>query len=369
MNITEDSSRLAITERAANWFVAHRAGALDEQQRTEFFAWLKASPVHIEEYLGIAALETHLAGATAASDLTLETLLDSVRRDESAQVVELRSRRTARAAQPRHRRANAWWLGAASLAGVGMIAAVLVWAVGDGSWRDQARTYETTHGGQAVWKLADGSLLHLNTDSKVTVSFSEHERLVTLRQGQALFEVAHETARPFRVSAGESSTVAVGTEFDVYRRGDDTQVTVVKGRVLVYPTASVPASSEATGDSASMAVAAGQQVTVHAGSLPTAPQAADLRGAVAWLDHQIVFDQQPLSELAGEFNRYNKVSFAINDPRLGSLPVSGVFDAYDPDSFTAFLSSLDGVRIERQGSLIRVTNAAADQDGKRVQTR
>jgi transmembrane sensor len=90
---------------------------------------------------------------------------------------------------------------------------------------------------------------------------------------------------------------------------------------------------------------------------------------VAWLDHQIVFDQQPLVELASEFNRYNKISFAINDPKLGSLPVSGVFDAYDPESFAAFLGSLEGVRIERQGSLIRVINAAADQDRKRLQTR
>jgi transmembrane sensor len=369
MNITEDISRSAITERAASWFVAHRAGALDELRRREFFSWLKESPVHIEEYLGIAALETSLSAATADSGLSLEALIASVRNEQSAQVIDLRSGQWIRGSQTPRRRVRRWWLGAASLAGVGMIAAVLVWAVGDGSWRGQSRSYETTHGGQGVWKLADGSLLHLNTDSKVTVRFSEHERLVTLRQGQALFEVAHETSRPFRVSAGDSSTIAVGTEFDVYRRGDDTQVTVVKGRVLVYPSAAGPAVADSMPEKPSMAVSAGQQVTVHAGSLPAAPATADLRGAVAWLNHQIVFEQQPLSELAGEFNRYNKVRFAINDPKLGSLPVSGVFDAYDTDSFATFLSSLDGVRIERQGSLIRVTNAAADQGGKRVQTR
>jgi transmembrane sensor len=369
MNITDDKSRTAIADQAATWFVTHRAGPLDERQRTQFFAWLKASPIHMEEYLSIAALESSLGAATDDPDTSLEVLLEAARRDTSAQVLDLRSGRSAGARAPeRTRGSNPWWLGAAGLAGIGMVAAVLVWAFGAGQWLNLPKTYETTHGGQATWQLADGSVLHLNTDSRVTVRFTDHERLVTLRQGQALFEVAHEAARPFRVSAGDSSTVAVGTEFDVYRRGDATQITVVKGRVLVYPGPSAPASAGTVADEHSLSVSAGQQVTVRSGILPTAPVSADLHRAVAWLERQIAFDQQPLDEVAGEFNRYNRISFEIDDPKLRALPVSGVFDAYDPTSFAAFLGSLDGVRVERLGTLIRVTNAVVVQDQKRAQS-
>ena len=122
------------------------------------------------------------------------------------------------------------------------------------------------------------------------------------------------------------------------------------------------------GNEHSLSVSAGQQVTVRAGVLPAAPSSADLRRAVAWLERQIAFDQQPLDEVAAEFNRYNRISFEIEDPRLRTLPVSGVFDAFDPTSFAAFLGSLDGVHVERLGTLIRVTNAAADQDHKRAQS-
>jgi transmembrane sensor len=369
MNITDDKSRAAITDQAAAWFVTHRAGALDERQRTQFFVWLKASPIHMEEYLSIAALESSLGAATEDPETSLESLLEAARRDTSAQVLDLRSGLAASARPPQRARAsNPWWLGAAALAGIGMVAAVLVWAFGEGQWLTLPKSYETTHGGQGTWQLADGSVLHLNTDSSVTVRFSDHERLVTLRQGQALFEVAHEAARPFRVSAGDSSTVAVGTEFDVYRRGDATQITVVKGRVVVYPGASAPATAGMAGDEHSLSVSAGQQVTVRSGILPAAPINADLRRAVAWLERQIAFDQQPLDEVAEEFNRYNRISFEIDDPRLRALPVSGIFDAYDPASFAAFLGSLDGVRVERLGTLIRVTNAVADQDSKRPQS-
>lgn len=369
MNIMDDTSRMAITEQAATWFVAHRAGALDERQRALFFAWLKASPIHMEEYLSIAALESSLGAATEDPDITLEALLDAARGEPAGQVVNLRTARALGSQRPgRARRPKPWWLGAAALAGVGMVAAVLVWAFGEGQWLSLPRTYQTTHGAQGIWQLADGSVLHLNTDSSVSVRFSGHERLVTLRQGQALFEVAHESARPFRVSAGDSSTIAVGTEFDVYRRGDATQITVVKGRVVVYPSAAVSDTLGMAGDDHSLSVGAGQQVTVRSGILPAAPISADLNRAVAWLARQIAFEQQPLDEVAGEFNRYNRISFEIDDPKLRTLPVSGVFDAYDPASFAAFVGSLDGVHVERVGTLIRVMNAAADQDRKRAQS-
>jgi len=369
MQITDDKSRAAIADQAAAWFISHRAGPLDERQRTQFFAWLKASPIHMEEYLGIAALESTLGAATADPETTLQALLEAAGRDTSAEIIDLGSAREANWRPPRHaRRSSPWWLGAAALAGIGMVAAVLVWAFGEGQWLDLPKTYETTHGGQGVWQLADGTVLHLNTDSSVTVHFSNHERLVTLHQGQALFEVAHEAARPFRVSTGDSSTVAVGTEFDVYRRAEDTQITVVKGRVVVYPGASAPAAAGMAGDEHSLSVSAGQRVTVHAGMLPAAPSNADLTRAVAWLERQIAFDQQPLDEVAREFNRYNRISFEIDDPKLRTLPVSGVFDAYDPASFAAFMGSLEGVHVERLGTLIRVTNAVAEQVHNKAQS-
>ena len=67
----------------------------------------------------------------------------------------------------------------------------------------------------ALSVLADNSVLHLNTDSSVTVRYSKTERLVTLTSGEAVFEVAHESGRAFRVLAGGAEVVALGTKFDV----------------------------------------------------------------------------------------------------------------------------------------------------------
>jgi len=64
MNASDAQIRSAITQVAAEWYAAHRSGPLAEADRAAFLAWLKASPIHIEEYLGVAALERTL-GARA----------------------------------------------------------------------------------------------------------------------------------------------------------------------------------------------------------------------------------------------------------------------------------------------------------------
>ena len=83
-------------------------------------------------------------------------------------------------------------------------------------------------------QLPDGSTLYLNTDSTVTVRYSGHERMVEVVRGQALFQVTHDTARRFRVQAGEAGAIAVGTRFDVYRQDSATLVTVAEGQVAVF---------------------------------------------------------------------------------------------------------------------------------------
>ena len=75
--------------------------------------------------------------------------------------------------------------------------------------------FKTRHGEQLTRRLADNSVLHLDTDSAVTIRYSKNERLVTLTAGQADFEVAHEPDRAFRVFAGSAEVLDIGTKFDV----------------------------------------------------------------------------------------------------------------------------------------------------------
>src|ERR1700744_776775 len=123
MTASERPIRSAISQLAADWFAAHRVGTLSQGEREEFLGWLKASPIHIEEYLAVAALERTLQDAAREPPTSVAALVDLARSDGEATVVDLGSTSTpgpARAAaapleSAPFRGVRRVWLGAAAV--------------------------------------------------------------------------------------------------------------------------------------------------------------------------------------------------------------------------------------------------------------
>jgi transmembrane sensor len=349
MTPSDEQIRMAIAQQASEWFIENRGGPLDREARSRFMAWLKASPEHVGEYLAIAGLARDLETAVNTTEISLEPLLARAHA-ETGQVVTLDPSALGRApATARPRRSRHWSLAAA--AALAFLALTTLWLTRDGERFGLPRTYTTAHGEQSERVLPDGSVLHLNTDSQVTLHYSRRERVVDLDRGEALVQVVHEGGRGFRVAAGNAQILAVGTQFDVYRRPDAVLVKVVEGSVAVYtgPPQLTPVA---------LRVGAGYQVEVR-GQVGL-PRAVDARAAVAWLKRQIAFDDQPLGEVADEFNRYGGTALEIDDDTVRALRISGVFDAYDTDSFAAFLETLQGVVVQKTPTRVRVRSIASD---------
>jgi transmembrane sensor len=362
MNSSEEQVRAVIAEQAGEWFVANDERPLDPPDSEVLAAWLKTSPVHIEEFLGVSVIARDLREASADPEYSLEAILARARAEDESTVQAIGSRdRFAIRARP----SRPW------LAGAVAMAASLVLGLGLFSWwnvRQAAQPplavsvtelrFETRHGEQLSRRLADGSVLHLNTDSAVTIRYGKSERLVMLTSGQAEFEVTHEPDRTFRVLAGAAEVIDLGTQFDVRLEQKSTVVTVVEGRVEVGPSP----MRETLGTTARQAqaarfveLAAGQQIGVAEGQWPAVPITVDVQSATAWLRQEIVFDHEPLERVAAEYNRYTAKPIEIATPALRSMQVSGVFSTDDPDAFIAFLRSLKGVRVEVTPTRISVS--------------
>jgi transmembrane sensor len=218
--------------------------------------------------------------------------------------------------------------------------------------------FETRHGEQQTHRLTDNSVLHLNTDSAVTIRYSPTERLVVLTSGEADFEVAPDPSRAFRVSAGAAEILDRATKFDVRLLNDATVITVVEGHVAVRPTAKPPGAGAESNDNNPppfVQVGADEQVSVTEGKWPVEPRAVDAERATAWLRREIVFEREPLGRVAAEFNRYAAKPIEITSPALRDLEISGVFRADETEEFLAFLRRLDGVRVDVTPTLIRVS--------------
>jgi transmembrane sensor len=349
----EGEVRAVIAEQAGEWFIANQAGELTEDESAAFLAWLKSSPLHVKEYLEIARIARGWIDAVRDPQVPLERFLAHTRAAPD-RIVALESPANRR--EPPPSRLTIYWAMPlrATAAALLSLAVGVLWWVHDGQLLGIPKTYRTAHGGQETRRLPDGSILRLDTESAVTVRYSGKERLVEVDRGQALFQVAHENSRRFRVAAGVTGVIAVGTQFDIYRHGGETAVTVAEGQVAVFT--GKPAWLLVGEDTPAdvQRIKAGYQMRVDASGSYAQPVQVDLAQTLAWLEHKMAFKDRPLGEVAAEFNRYGPIPVEIEDSTLRGLPVTGMLDASDTDSFVAFLETLPGVRVERTPTRIKV---------------
>ena len=362
MNSNEEKVRATIAEQAGEWFVANEEGPLDARDSAALAAWLKTSPVHIEEFLGVSAIARDLKDARTDPEYSLEAILARARAEDETAVQPLWPRLIDAV---RGRTSGRWLTAAVTMAACAVLSLglLLTWnmrplqhpSAPDGT---TALHFETRHGEQLTRRLADNSVLHLNTDSAVTIRYGKNERLVMLTSGQADFEVAHDADRAFRVIAGLAEVVDLGTKFDVRLEQDSTVVTVVEGRVGVGPSllsGKLGTNSSQNHPPRFVQLSADQQIRVAEGEWPATPASVDSQRTTAWLRREIVFDHEPLEHVVAEYNRYTAKPIEITTPALRNLQISGVFATDDTEAFVAFLRSLKGVRVEVTETRIRVS--------------
>jgi transmembrane sensor len=194
--------------------------------------------------------------------------------------------------------------------------------------------YRTEIGEKRVVRLADGSVVRLNTGSSIEVALGKKARSIRLLRGEASFDVAHDTARPFIVEADGAKVRAVGTAFSVRLRPDLTEVTVTQGVVLVR-------DAQAPG----RRVTAGNAAAVRQGAIAVTPLGGrDIARRLAWQQGRLSFDGDTLAQAVEEFNRYRTSPIVIGDPALSGLRIGGTFRSDRSDDFAHALEQSFGIR-------------------------
>jgi transmembrane sensor len=104
-------------------------------------------------------------------------------------------------------------------------------------------------------------------------------------------------------------------------------------------------------------LSAGEQVTVDSATA-SKPKRANVAATTAWTQQRLVFFRTPLTEVAEEFNRYNKRQLAVRDTELRTFHVSGTFSSTDPASLIRFLRAQPELQVSETSSEIDVTSSA-----------
>jgi transmembrane sensor len=322
-----------VREQAAMWLTELAEGGPATRER--FVAWLRESPRHIEEFLFFSAIWKELDGMEKSGKLDVDQLVARARGEQAVatNVLELfpaAPPELAKAARRRSTRRLAWL--AAAAASVAAMAVVFV--------PRSAEDYSTAVGEQRAVKLADGSFIHLNTGSRVRIRYADAARRVELLDGEALFTVARDPARPFLVEAGSTRIEVLGTKFNVRSGSRGVAVAVIEGTVSV----------------AGERLGAGESIRVERDGKPSAAVPSDAGKVTAWRQRRLIFDTEPLADIAAEFNRYNAVQIEVRGEAARARRLIGTFDADDPQSLADFLARQRGFAVVREGDRIVVTS-------------
>lgn len=316
---------------AADWAARLDRGVLSPEDEARLDAWL--------------AEDARRAGAFAkARAVTLYS--DRARAlgphfDPDAFQPEVKPSRQDTAFSPARRRLL--W-GTAAAAGIGGL------AVAGYALQAAGEVYTTRRGEMRIVPLADGSVVNLNTDSRIHVRYTRARRTIHLERGEALFEVAKDVARPFVVHAGDTEVMAVGTRFpapnfSVQSLADAPVEVMVRDGVVQV---------DRGGAGGAVLVKANMRAVAPAAAVFAAPAPikmaavapAEVERAVAWREGRIAFEGESLSEAVKDFERYSDTKIVIDDPSIATEEVTGLFQANDPVGFAQAVATSFGWHAE-----------------------
>jgi transmembrane sensor len=308
----DDAARRA---EAADWVVRLQAPDLTEDQALAFDAWLSACNDNARAY-----------------DAALG-VMQEVEASAPRIAFDLRRLPTPRPHLAGRTNARRGWIVAGGLAAAATVVLAVMPARLLG---DPSQTYATAKGEHRTVTLEDGTRVDLNAGTKMTVTLARHERRVSMPQGEAVFDVAADHARPFLIAAGDRTVRVVGTRFDVRRRGDELSVTVDRGLVEVRPNEDAPGKA--------FRVHPGQRLDHVEGAAEARIRVVEPSDVFAWRTGRLIYRDRPLGEVVADLNQQYARQISLEDPALAATRFSGVLVLDNQDAVIRRLALLAPLR-------------------------
>ncbi|WP_409319634.1 FecR family protein [Pseudomonas sp. KCJK9016] len=296
-----------VRDDAARWFVRLQEPTVDAEQYRNFETWLNEHPQHRDEF-------QLLQGLWTAADLLPAPRLKALCETPPAR----------REPRPLLRYAVAACVVAVAL-GLGLFS-------GLNHPAGYTAEFATALGERRHVALPDGSVIDLNSRSRLQVRFEKDRRLIELTEGEAMFSVEHDTSRPFVVEAGSGKITVTGTRFDVRRDVTQTRVAVEQGTVKVQ--------GRQAPDTQFINLTAGLGTHVDANGVVARAYAVNPAELTAWRSGKLVFNNASLSEVVAEVSRYREKPLTVANPAVAGLRLTSVFKSDNTDALLKALPNI-----------------------------
>ena len=178
-------------------------------------------------------------------------------------------------------------------------------------------TLQVPRGGEFVLCLADGTVVTLNADSKIHYPdhFTGKERQVSL-EGEAFFDVARDTTKPFIVKCDDFSVKALGTSFDVSCYDDDEYAlaTLASGKI------------EVTLGEEKRILTPGEQAMIREKTLVV--KEVNILPYTSWMEDRLYFFNEKLESIMKRISRWYGMEVCYAHPGIQELHFTGNVPKY-----------------------------------------
>jgi len=332
-------------DNARKWYLCLEENPGDLELLDRFEAWKNADPSHAEAFENIVSFWTHIDNLPEIIELkaTGAQIADPTLPPDSA-IIDFESKKTPSAGPGNWQKWQKFSIAATVLIIFSAVITFYTSYLPEGSYR-------TATGEQKVIHLADGSIVHLNTDSRFDIDFTDDIRKVRLLEGEARFDVAKDANRPFIVETSRGNVRAVGTSFNIYDNDETVEIIVFEGAVAVNQNDQrLSERIDKSGiDLDALLVTGGERIVAFDHNLSKVRPARQLELSQkdGWCEGKLIFKGQKLAAVVEEMSRYTNKKIVIADDILKDMKMGGVFYINDFDALLYAIEDAFPVKVIR----------------------
>lgn len=347
----------SISKQASEWFVLMQSNAATESERSAFLHWFDECREHQEAFREYELLWRDLGElATTQEGARLRSSIDSFSvgyffKHIQAWIFEIptffKRNFLLRGDVIEGSESAIGWphAGRFALAGIVLFASVFLFNDFLGNKID-VQSYQTGIAQIQEIHLHDGTLITMSGKSRLAAWNTGSERHVELFEGQAFFEVAKNSAKPFYVKTGDTMIRVIGTQFDVNRTSSRVSVAVLEGVVKV---SSILDDIGAVAEPESLVVTGGMQVLHDSDGGFSPVEKVASTNIANWRGGRLVYSNARLCDVIEDVNRYSQNQVLL-DKALYDIKVTIAFDIGQVDSLPLLLSKMLPVAYTREAS-------------------
>lgn len=209
--------------------------------------------------------------------------------------------------------------------------------------------YRTVRGQRAAITLLDGTRVQLGPVSRLRVARATSPTRTVKLEGEAVFDVVHDAAHPFRVVVKDGVLEDIGTTFDVraYPGDSHTMVAVAAGAVAVRSRVDTSRRAATLGPSDLARMERDGSVSVEHG--------VDASLFLSWTEGRLAFRHATLREVVEQLERWYDVDIELADSSLASRRLTAIVAAPSLDDALSAITFPMGLQYTRHERVVRIS--------------